>query len=306
MKFWFIFPVALLITSAVAQTDSAPSIKVEVKLVNVFVTVADSVGNPVPTLKQDNFQLFEDGVPQKIAVFARQTDVPLSIIVAVDTSLSTRKDLPFELQSAKRFAHDILDPKKQDALALYQFSTIVQQVVPFTANLREIDHGIDDVTVGAATSLYDAIYDAADGLAARQGRKLMVVITDGGDNGSNVSYADALREAQQAEAVIVPIIIVPIESSAGRNTGGEHALIQLAHDTGGKAYYADSGPQLDEVFHQIATDLATQYLLAYYPSQRIADSDFRRIQIELTPSAATNASSLNLRYRTGYYTSPSK
>lgn len=306
MKFWFIFPVALLITSAVAQTDSAPSIKVEVKLVNVFVTVADSAGNPVPTLKQDNFQLFEDGVPQKIAVFARQTDVPLSIIVAVDTSLSTRKDLPFELQSAKRFAHDILDPKKQDALALYQFSTIVQQVVPFTANLREIDHGIDDVTVGAATSLYDAIYDAADGLAARQGRKLMVVITDGGDNGSNVSYADALREAQQAEAVIVPIIIVPIESSAGRNTGGEHALIQLAHDTGGKAYYADSGPQLDEVFHQIATDLATQYLLAYYPSQRIADSDFRRIQIELTPSAATNASSLNLRYRTGYYTSPSK
>ena len=113
----------------------------------------------------------------------------------------------------------------------------------------------------------------------------MVVITDGGDTMSKVDYQEAVRAAETAEAILYSIIIVPIEASAGRDTGGEHALIQLSADTGGKYFYASSLPQLEEAFRQISDELRTQYLLAYYPSQRLADSDFRHIQVTVGRTA---------------------
>src|SRR5205823_8049969 len=122
----------------------------------------------------------------------------------------------------------------------------------------------------------------------RQGRKVIVAVTDGGDTISQVNYKQALRAAEESEAIIYSVIIVPIEASAGRDTGGEHALIQLSEDTGGKYYYATSLAQLDQAFRAISDELRTQYLLAYYPAQRLADSDFRRIEVKLTgtPSSA--------------------
>ena len=99
----------------------------------------------------------------------------------------------------------------------------------------------------------------------------MVVITDGGDTISQVDYKEALRAAQESEAIIYSIIIVPIEANAGRDTGGEHALIQISADTGGKYYYATSLPQLDDAFRKISDELRTQYLLAYYPSERYSE-----------------------------------
>ena len=129
----------------------------------------------------------------------------------------------------------------------------------------------------------------------------MVVITDGGDTVSRVDYKEALRAAQQAEAIVYSIIVVPIEASAGRDTGGEHALIQISEDTGGKYYYANSMSDLDEAFRKISDELRTQYLIAYYPSQRLADSDFRRIQVKVEGAGVSPA----VRHRTGYYTSKS-
>src|SRR5256712_6520754 len=287
-----------LCATGLAQ-DPEPTVKVDVKLVNVFVTVTDEHGAPVTKLKKENFDLREDNKEQKIAVFDKESAVPLSIVLAVDTSLSTRKDLPLELASARRFAHTILRPV--DALSLYQFSEIVSEVTPFTSDLRRIDHAIDRVHVGSATALYDALYLGAGALESRQGRKVMVVITDGGDTMSKVDYKEAVRAAQQAEAIVYSIIVVPIEASAGRDTGGEHALIQLSEDTGGKYYYATSISQLDQAFHSISDELRTQYLLAYYPSQRLADSDFRRIEVKL--AGVADSSDYKSRHRTGYYTS---
>jgi Ca-activated chloride channel homolog len=176
-------------------------------------------------------------------------------------------------------------------------------VVPFTSDLKRIDRGIDRIRVGAATALYDALYLGSQALESRQGRKVMVVITDGGDTVSKVDYKDAVRGAQEAEAILYSIIVVPIEASAGRDTGGEHALIQLSIDTGGKYFYASSLPQLDDAFKQISDELRTQYLLAYYPSQRYSDSDFRRIQVSVQ---GTHASSpFKVRHRAGYYTTKS-
>jgi Ca-activated chloride channel family protein len=235
-------------------------------------------------------------------VFDKESALPLSIVLDIDTSLSTRKDLPLELSSARRFARAILRPV--DAISLYSFSEIVSEVVPFTSDLKAIDRGVDRVRMGSATALYDALYLGSQALESRKGRKVLVVITDGGDTVSRVDYKEAVRSAQEAEAIVYSIIDVPIEASAGRDIGGEHALIQISEDTGGKYFYATSVPELDDAFRKISDELRTQYLLAYYPSQRLSDSNFRRIEVKVD-GASTN-SQFTVRHRTGYYTTKSK
>jgi Ca-activated chloride channel homolog len=281
------------------QSEPATTLKVNVNLVNIFVTVTDATGAPIGGLKKDNFILQEDGKDQKISVFDKESALPLSIALAIDTSLSTRHDLPLEQQSAKRFAHAILRPV--DALSVYAFSEVVNESRGgYTADLKRIDESIDHIRMGAATALYDAIYLASRSLDHRKGRKVIVLITDGGDTISKVDYKQAVRAAVEAEAIVYSIIVVPIESSAGREIGGEHALIQLSEDTGGKYYYATSTAQLDEAFHKISDELRTQYLLAYYPSEHASFSDFRRIEVKVT--GAPEGSAYHVRHRTGYYT----
>ena len=280
--------------------------KVNVKLVNVFTTVTNSGGAPVSTLKEEDFQIFEDGKLQKIAVFDRESELPLSIVVAIDTSLSTRGDQKLEMESARRFAHAILRPI--DGLSLFQFSEIVDQITPFTSDVRVIDRAINHIRPGAATALYDTLYLGSEALQQRRGRKVMVVITDGGDTVSQMNYQQAVRAAEEAEVILYSIIIVPIESSAGRDIGGEHALIQLSRDTGGRYFYASGLEQLDAAFRQISDELRTQYLIAYYPGTRLSDSDFRRIEIKIDPATKDYAdpAELQVRHRTGYYTMPGK
>ena len=278
-----------------------PTIQVNVKLVSVFASVADSDGKPYAKLRKEDFRIYEDGVEQKIAVFERESELPLSIAMALDTSMSTRKDLPLEIASARKFVHDVLRPV--DSIALYQFATYVSQAVPFTSDERQVDSTLDHLRTGAATALYDAIFLGARDLQRRQGRKVIVLITDGGDTASKADYQEALRAAQISEAIIDSIIMVPIEADAGRDLGGEHALIQLSRDTGGSYYYATSLAQLDDAFRQIGDELRTQYLLAYYPESRVGP-EFRRIGVEITAEARQNAQrELSVRHRAGYYNS---
>lgn len=286
---------------AQAPTDQAggtPTFKVNVKLVNVYVTVLDQQGSPVGGLTKDNFKLSEDGKPQTISVFSRESELPLSIVLAVDVSLSTKRDLKLELESARKFVHSIMRP--QDALALFEFSEHVDQLTPFTASLQKIDNGINRVQGGAATALYDAVYLGSQALVKREGRKVLVVITDGGDTLSSVGYQEALRAAQESEALVYSLIVVPVEADAGRDLGGEHALIQMSNDTGGKHFYASGISQLDRAFEQISDELRTQYLLGYYPTKRLSDSDFRRIGVDVKADVPNGPPIA--RHRTGYYT----
>jgi Ca-activated chloride channel family protein len=283
-----------------AQTDQ-PTFKVSVKLVNVYTTVVDEHGAPIANLKQADFNVTEDGNPEKIALFQKESELPLSIVMGIDASGSTKKDLKLETDSAKRFAHDILRPI--DVLSVYSFSEDINEVVPFTADLKRIDHGIGEIVPGSATALYDTIYLASKNLMKRDGRKVMVLITDGGDTYSKIDYQAAVRAATQSEVLLYSIIMVPVEQSAGRDTGGEHALIQLSRDTGGKHYYAKDLSQLDVAFKQISDELRTQYLIGYYPSRRLASSDFRTIEVKLAPTVS-NVNALQVRHRVGYYTSP--
>ncbi|HEY6305342.1 MAG TPA: VWA domain-containing protein [Candidatus Angelobacter sp.] len=291
--------------SASPQTPQkqAPTFRVNVRLVSVFTTVTDGHGAPVADLTKADFRVLEDGVPQAISVFDRESEMPLSIALEVDTSLSTMRDFKLEVTSAKRFAHSIMRPV--DHLAVYQVTEVINEVTSFTSDLHRIDHGIESLQIGAGTSLYDAIFLGAEALMLRDGRKVMVLITDGGDTTSKADYQSALRRAQQAEAIVYSIIVVPVAADAGRNLGGEHALIQISKDTGGKHYYAESVSELDGAFRQISDELRTQYLIGYYTNRQVSDSPFRRIQVQVTKNDP-DVSAYQIRHRAGYYTAPAR
>jgi len=280
-----------------------PDLKVTVRLVNVFTTVTDSHGAPIANLQKDDFKVSEDGVVQSVRVFDRESELPLSIVMEVDTSPSTERDFRLEIVSAKRFARQILRPV--DRLAVFQVTENVDQVTPFTQDLRRIERGIDSLRVGPGTSIYDAIFLGSEALMDREGRKVLVLITDGGDTTSKADYNGALRRAQQAEAIVYSIIVVPIEADAGRNLGGEHALIQISNDTGGKYYYAEGEQQLDTAFRKISDELRTQYLIGFYPNRKVSDSPFRRIKVELSKKDP-DGRLYQVRHRAGYYTAPAK
>ncbi len=287
---------------AASPQQQIPRYHVNVRLVNVFVSVTAPNGAPIADLTQNDFALSEDNVPQKIAYFERDTSMPLSIVLAVDTSGSVFKDITLEERAARDFVHALLRPN--DRIDIIDFNSDVEEVVPFTNDLRQIDDGLRHLTPGPATAFYNAIWLASQRLAPRPGRKVLVVISDGVNTVDGVDYPQALEQAVRGEVMIYSLIDVPIVASAGRSTGGEHAMISLSQGTGGKYYYVQGG-DLAAVFQQVSQDLRTQYLIGYYPVARRTESDFRHIELTITPAAGPAGSTYVLRYRPGYYAPPS-
>ncbi|HVU46832.1 MAG TPA: VWA domain-containing protein [Terracidiphilus sp.] len=282
----------------IGARGQTPTFRVDVKLVNVFVNVTDANGAIVGGLNRDDFAVLEDGRPQQIALFERQADMPLDLTLAIDTSGSVRKDMTEEAQAARRFVHAILRP--QDQMSVLQFATDVHELTGFTNKTAQIDRALGELRNGWATAFYDAIYLGSDGLGKKQGRKVLVVISDGDDTAKDTTYSQALEEALRNEVMIYSIIDVPIEASAGRDTGGEHAMITLAEQTGGKYFYANAGG-LDKAFSQVSDDLRTQYLIGYYPRNQVPGNTFHRLTVTI-PRAAPDA--FNVRHKTGYYSDP--
>jgi Ca-activated chloride channel family protein len=271
------------------------TLRMDVKLVNVFVNVTDPDGAIVGGLTRDDFAVAEDGRPQQIAVFERQSELPLNLTLAIDTSGSVHKDMAQETDAARRFVHALMRP--QDQMSLLEFATEVRELTPFTNKPAQIDRGLDRLRGDFATALYDAIYLGSQRLGHKDGRKVLVLISDGGDTAKSTTYAEALEQALRNEVMIYSIIDVPIEASAGRDLGGEHALITLAEQTGGKSFYVSDGG-LDKAFARVSEDLRTQYLLGYYPHHQEPGRNFHHVQVTI-PRAANQA--FNIRYRTGYY-----
>lgn len=289
---------ALFLLTSILPAQENPTFTINAKLVNLWVNVTDQNGAIVGSLTKDDFKITEDGRAQDIKVFERQSEQPLSIILAIDTSESTFKDRALEQDAGKRFVHAILRP--QDQMSLIQFATDVHMLVDFTNKPNQLDHGLNSLRAGEATALYDTIRLASDELAKKQGRKVLVIVSDGGDTVKSTTYPEAYEHAIRSEVMIYSIIDVPIESSAGRDLGGEHALITLAEDTGGKSFYADSGG-LDKAFAKVSDDLRTQYLIGYYPHKQVPGLDFHRVAVTI-PRATSNA--FNIRCRAGYYANP--
>lgn len=287
--------------AAGAQQPQAPPLRVQVRLVNVFVNVTDQTGAPIPGLTKNDFSVFDNGHPQKISVFERHSNLPLSIVLAIDTSGSVQKNLRLETQDAREFIHSLLRPI--DQVEILNFNTSVHRVLPFTNNLKAVDRTLRHLSKGPATALYAALSQAAHDLAPLHDRKVIIVISDGGNTVPGVDYPQALDAAIRAQAMIYSVIDLPIINDAGRNIAGEHALITLSQQTGGKYYYAQSG-DLQPVFQRVASDLRTEYLLAYYP--RKTHRHFSRYHAITVKLNRPNASKYQVTYRTGYYANPGK
>lgn len=279
------------------ETEAPPLFSVKVNLVRLLVSVRDASGELLTNLDKQDFRVLDSSVPQEIALFERNTSLPLSVAILVDTSGSTQIDLHYEVDSVLRFIPTLLGSgNPDDTFALFSFNWRTSLEVDFSRNLRRAEHSLRALRGEGGTSLYDAIYLASDALAGREGRHVMVIVTDGGDTTSYKRYDDALAAAQQADTVIYPIVVVPIEADAGRNLGGEHALATLAASTGGRIFYPEGFDRLDAAFLDILHELRTQYLLGFYPrGVREQPRLFHKVKVEVHDPAN------RVTARTGYY-----
>jgi Ca-activated chloride channel homolog len=286
---------ASLVSGVAAQ--QSPVIRVDVNLVRIVATAKNNSGQLVGSLRKEDFQVFDNGAPQAVAVFERQTDQPLSVALMVDTSGSTNKELKYETDSAARFLKALLsEGNPRDTVALYTFNWEIVRDHYFTHSYTSLTNALKTLHGEAGTSLYDAIYLAARDLEDREGRKVMIIVTDGGDTTSSKSLKQALEAAQLADAVIYPVVVMPITNDAGRNIGGENALTFMAEGTGGRTFLPTVGAELDRAFSEIVDELRTQYLLGFYPKNVPLTKDrFHRLEVKV------NRPDLRVSARNGYY-----
>jgi Ca-activated chloride channel family protein len=288
---------AALFCAGALVAQEQPRFRTDVNLVRVVTTVKTQAGEIVGTLNKNEFEIYDNGVKQEIRTFEHQTEQALSVVLMVDTSGSTAKELKYEADSASRFFRALLgEGNLEDTAALYTFNWEVREQQPFTRDLRALDGRLKLLHGEAGTAMYDAVYLGAQRLERRPGRKVIVVVTDGGDTVSKTTVHKALEAAQLADAVIYAIVVMPITNEAGRNIGGEHALEFMAKGTGGRCFLPSIGPDLDKAFTSIITELRTQYLLGFYPQNVPLNKDrFHKLEVRvLRPDLRVSA-------RNGYY-----
>lgn len=274
--------------------DQRSSIRVDVNLVGVIASVLDANNRPAPDLHQDQFEVYEEGKPQKIEVFEPETQQPLDLALMIDSSLSEIKELQFETDAAARFIAQVVRP--DDRVGIFEFADTVTQLASFSGNVPQLQAAVRRVTPGDGTALYDAVYLGSDALgkAPSDRRKVLILITDAGETTSRADFETARRAALRAEALLYTIVIRPVKNENGRNTAGEHALETIADSTGGAMYYPDEVSQLDAIFERINRELRTQYRLAYYPQPRPPQGTYRSIEVRVKGN-------YKVRYRKSYY-----
>lgn len=294
-----IHPIGIIALAAAtfAAGQDRPIFTSDVRLVRSLVTVRDPNGDLVGSLEKDSFKVFDNGVPQQISVFERQTEQPLSIAILIDTSGSTGKELKYETDSVNRFLKALFrEGNPEDRASTYSFNWQVVQLKDYTRRLDELERSIRGLKGEGGTSLYDAMYLTSRELGQRQGRHVMIIVTDGGDTTSDRTYHQALRAVQMAETVVYPILVMPITNDAGRNIGGENALTTISQGTGGRVFTPAVGLQLDDAFTAILRDLRTQYLIGYYPKDvPYSKEPFHTLKVTV------DRANLRVFTRSGYY-----
>lgn len=285
------------------------TLKVNVNLVNVYFSVRDKDGF-ITNLHKDDCQIFEDRVPQVIKNFTQEKKLPLTIGILLDTSGSQQNVLPLEQQSGAEFLKDVLTPK--DEAFLISFDINVDLLSDYTNNPRELKRAIDKATIntGAGTGsvtgngtprgtlLYDAVYLAAhDKIRQEAGRKVLVLLTDGGDQGSQETLKSSIEAAQKANTIIYVILIADrgFYGGFGMTYSGDSDMERLAKETGGRVInVGNNGKKLEDAFDQIQDELRTQYLASYTPTNLKVDGTFRTLNITCQKGQKVQA-------RKGYY-----
>jgi VWFA-related protein len=301
----------------------ATTLKVNVNLVSLFFTVRDKHNGLIPTLAKSDCGILEDKVPQTIKNFSAETDLPLTLGILIDTSGSQERVLPLEQQSADTFIRDVIHTKDEAFVVSFDVGVNLEQ--DFTNNTSELARAIDKTEINTAagggsvgvpgigqgpvpthgapkgTLLYDAVSQVSnDKIRSETGRKALILLTDGEDEGSVTKPNEAIEAAQKANAIIYVILIAdrPFYGYGGFNMGysGDMQMNKLTEATGGRVInVGNNGKKLEDAFAQIEQELRTQYLASYTPTNNRLDGSYRKLDI------SCKGDGLKVQARKGYY-----
>jgi VWFA-related protein len=308
-----------------APPDETPvaSFKVNVNLVDLFFTVKDKNGNLVPHLNKEMCSVLEDKAPQTLKSFVAETNQPLTLGILLDTSGSQQRVLPLEQDAGSQFLEQVL--RSKDEAFLISFDVNIDLLQDYTNSPRQLAHAMQKAEINTAggngggipgagggtiptsggpkgTLLYDAIYEASyDKLNQESGRKAMIILTDGEDEGSDHKIGDAIAAAQKNNVIVYIILIADraMYWSQGMGYSGYSAAKRITDETGGRTIdVGNNGNKLQAAFQQIQDELRTQYVASYTPSNAKEDGTFRHLAVECKGDGGEN---LKVQVRKGYY-----
>ena len=296
------------------QDENVPTFKANVNVVNLFFNVKDKRGALIPNMIKEDFQIFEDGKPQTIKYFNANTDLPLTLGLLIDTSGSQMRVLPMEQEIGAAFLSEVL--QKKDLAFVINFDLDADLVQDFTNSPHELRVALNKVKINAppcggapglgggplpsncrgGTVLYDAIYLAAEEkLRNEVGRKALIILTDGEDEGSRLKIRDAIEAAQKSDAIVYVLLIADRGFYGGFGYSGDSAMKKICEQTGGRMIVVgNNDKKLKEGFDQIAAEMRSQYNIGYTPTNRTLDGTFRKIEIKTKEG-------YKIQSRAGYY-----
>ncbi|HEY4381811.1 MAG TPA: VWA domain-containing protein [Acidobacteriaceae bacterium] len=279
--------------------DATPTLRINSTFVAVSAVVRDKSGEPVPNLTREAFLLKQDGKPQPITYFSQGSDLPLTLALMVDTSGSQRNYIQDEIAAGRAFFPAML-ARPDDRAVLVQFDSAILQLVKLTTSVTTLEHGLAYLTqshsnfqsqsrANAGTLLYDAIIAVSHlDYGTAPGRRAIVILTDGGDNGSRFNKKNAIEEAQRADIMVYTVYY----SNGG---GDESVLKDLSRQTGGREFSVSSTQSLQQIYAAIADDLRLQYQIGYRPPDP-RPNRYHKIDLEPTDKQ------LRIQAREGYFT----
>ena len=305
----------ILTALLLGATLLAQTIKVDVNVVSILASVRDKKGALMANLTKDDFTILEEGKVQTIKYFTRDTDLPITIGMLVDVSGSQANLIGIERSAAGQFFSQVL--RKKDLAFLIMFGEECELLQDYTSSPRLLNEGLNQLRVASGVSgihpgpvptisqprgtvLYDAVYLAAnDKLKGEVGRKVIVVITDGVDQGSRLTRNQAIEAAQKADAVIYSIDYSDPRAYGGGfgfgGGGGEGELRKMSEETGGHVYKVDRRHTLEEVFKELQEEMRSQYSIGYTPTNDAKDGSYRRLEVRMANK------DLKAQARKGYY-----
>jgi len=319
---WLVAGIALLAGPFVLRSQEnppssqsqTPTVKVAINVVNVLAIVKDKKGHLIPDLNKDDFEVSEDGVPQEIRYFSKQADAPLTLGILVDTSPSQQRVLPLEQEEGKAFIEQVLRPK--DMAFVLHFDLDVELLQDFTGDKKLLAKAIDETVINGGgggggptggtfpddrpccTYLYDAVYlSSNEQLRNEVGRKVIILLTDGEDEGSKVKVETALEASQKSDVMIYSLDISDrmFPGYRGMFFSGDAVLRKLSDDTGGRVIHIGSPKDVSKGFQEIADELRTQYSFGYVSSNTRTDGGFRKLQLRVRNQ------NYKVQARRGYY-----
>ena len=296
-----------LVSALLPAQDEQPTFKAEVKVVSVLASVRNKKGAFIRDLSKDDFSVLENGRPQIVSYFSRQTDLPLTLGLMIDTSMSQRRVMEQERIASYQFLEQVLREKKDQVFIMqFDLSPILRQeltssFLKLSDALQRVDTpNINDLRsqTGGGTMLYDAMLKASREIMQHQtGRKALIVLTDGVDTGSEATIADAIEAAQKADTLIYSILFSD-EGFYGLFSGGadgRNVLMRMSRETGGGFFEVSKKQSLDDTFAQIQEELRSQYNIGYVSDQPVSVSEFRKIQL------TTHQKGLTVQARNRYW-----